>query len=333
MKPLFLTFDYEIFFSESGTIQRSLLQPTAALSSLLKRWNIAATFFVDALYLERLATEDPRAADLAKEQLRSLVADGHRLELHLHPHWLDAHYHSGIWRFPTYRHYRLQSLETEQIRALFARGISLIESIARLESPDYRVEAFRAGGWCIQPFAPLLSAFEEAGLRIDSSIGYGMRGNSPTHIFDFTSAPTRRFYRFADDPTREDSHGRLIEAAVTTYSCPLLWRLREKVLRFGGKCEALGDGSGLRPEISRGLAAQIRETIKPRQRFLSLDGCYGYSAMKILDGREPAVLVSHPKLISAHSLQSLEKLITGGSYRFALLTASELESATHLPVN
>lgn len=325
MKLLFLTFDYEIFFADSGTVERSLLQPTSAIASLLKRSNIPATFFVDVIYFKRLTQEDPEKAELVTEQLKNLVANGHRLELHLHPHWLDAIYKSGTWKFPSYHHYRLESLDSGRIKALFMEGVAHIESIAALEVSGYRVRAFRAGGWCLQPFSKLLPAFEETGLRIDSSIGYGMRGTSPTHTFDFTAAPNRNLYRFSEDPLSEDPRGAFIEAAVSTYSCPPLWRVQERLLRFGGNCKAFGDGRGLRPTITNGKWAQFMETIKPRRRFLSLDGCYGQSALKVLDGKEDAVLVSHPKLISNHSLKSLETLISSNRYRFALLTLTELE--------
>lgn len=325
MNRLFLTFDYEIFFAESGTVERSLLEPTMALSNLLKRWGITATFFVDVLYLERLAREDPQGAGLVTQQLRALIANGHRLELHLHPHWLDAVYHSGTWHFPSYTHYRLHSLHDEEIRQLFISGIDLIERIAQRETSNYKVTAFRGGGWCIQPFSRLLPAFRDCGLCIDSSIGYGMGGTSPTHAFDFTTAPNKRFYRFADDPLHEDSEGTFFEAAVTTYFCPPHWRLHERLERYLKNCAAYGDGRGLRTDIADRKWTQIMEVIRPRRRFLSLDGCYGYSALKVLDGREDAVLVSHPKLISPYSLTCLEKLVTAGRYRFALLTPSELD--------
>ena len=63
-----------------------------------------ATFFVDYLMLKFLEKENCKRtlADLKaiEEQLMDIVRRGHRIELHIHSHWIDAKYNGdGTWDF------------------------------------------------------------------------------------------------------------------------------------------------------------------------------------------------------------------------------------------
>lgn len=153
-----LTFDYELFFGRSGSPQKCLFEPANALLSYLKNINICATFFVDVLYLMRIKEEDQARADLLtiRQQLQKLVLHGHRIELHLHPHWIDAEYKNGNWIFPHYQHYRLQSLSRQIIKEIFVKGTSELENIAQEVVPGYKITAFRAGGGVFNLFVILL---------------------------------------------------------------------------------------------------------------------------------------------------------------------------------
>lgn len=63
------------------------------------------TYFVDYLMIKKLRDIDEEKARkdllLIEKQLVDIVKRGHRVELHIHPHWLDAKYLgmvSGIFR-------------------------------------------------------------------------------------------------------------------------------------------------------------------------------------------------------------------------------------------
>ena len=108
-KPCLLTFDYELFFKESGTPQACLLAPTYDLLTLLDKTGGKVTFFIDALYLRRLQEAREHAETYAwiESQIKTMVEKGHRIELHLHPHWLDATWNTSkeSWDFPSlFRH-------------------------------------------------------------------------------------------------------------------------------------------------------------------------------------------------------------------------------------
>ncbi len=106
MADCLLTLDYELFFKKSGDAYLSLLKPTDDLLKVLEDTGGKAVFFVDTIYLNLLRTSaEPENLELYKkfeEQLRDIVARGHRIELHLHPHWLDARQVEREWVFQSY---------------------------------------------------------------------------------------------------------------------------------------------------------------------------------------------------------------------------------------
>ena len=103
MKRAILSFDYELFFGDkSGTVQRTLIEPTNIMLNVLDEVGAQATFFVDYLMLKFLEKENCKRtlADLKaiEEQLMDIVRRGHRIELHIHSHWIDAKYNGdGTW--------------------------------------------------------------------------------------------------------------------------------------------------------------------------------------------------------------------------------------------
>lgn len=78
MKRAILSFDYELFFGDkSGTVQRTLIEPTNIMLNVLDEVGAQATFFVDYLMLKFLEKENCKRtlADLKaiEEQLMDIV--------------------------------------------------------------------------------------------------------------------------------------------------------------------------------------------------------------------------------------------------------------------
>ena len=124
-----LTFDYEMFFGKSGTIDACLIEPTNEIINVLKKYDAHASFFVDTTFLLFLLKNGlVKEYDRIEQQLIELIQLGHRLELHIHPHWLDAKYdkRSSKFMFPTYNRYILSSCEIDIQKKLFSDGISLL---------------------------------------------------------------------------------------------------------------------------------------------------------------------------------------------------------------
>ena len=122
MKKVIFSFDYELFFGyRSGTVIKTLIEPTNMLMYKLEQNGFRGNFFIDYLMfrrLEELANEDRARADLEllKNQVVDMVRRGHRIELHLHPHWIDAKFNGdGTWDFDDFTHYSLISLKKDEV--------------------------------------------------------------------------------------------------------------------------------------------------------------------------------------------------------------------------
>ena len=104
-KRIILSYDYELFFGDrSGTVQKSLIEPTNQLLDAMDSVGFKGNFFIDWQMIKYLSMEDDNRCkqdyDAIVNQLKDIVHRGHRIELHIHPHWVDAKYNGdGTWNF------------------------------------------------------------------------------------------------------------------------------------------------------------------------------------------------------------------------------------------
>jgi hypothetical protein len=331
MPNVYITFDYELFFGTSGTPVRCIFAPTDRLRPLLRDSGIRATFFVDTLYYRRLAANDATRADAERmrEQLTALAAEGHALGLHLHPHWLDATYAAPHWAFPSYDRYRLDALSCDAVTALFVEGAAQLNQIYHAAGRDDTIDAFRAGGWCVQPFAKLAEGFRQVGITIDSSVGHGMCSHGAHHAFDFRTAPASDLYRFSTAPTRAEPDGPFWELPLTTFRPRLAHKLKREWLRRTRPADyrISGDGDGLRYASSgRSLC---RDAITSAPRFLSLDGEPAHllvASVRAL-AQDHVVICGHTKCYAPAMAEGLRQLAALDTLRFPVINAATIAAA------
>ena len=185
-KKIFLTFDYEIFLYQSGCPKRSLFNPTERILDILEEKNIKAIFFIDILYYHKLLSIESQIENciIFEKQVQKMLKNGHDVELHLHPHWLDAIFINGNWNLNNLDHYKLCSLSNNEIDLLFDLGIKLLSKICSKIDSNYRVKSFRAGGLCILPFELILNSFKKHQISFDSSIASGHTSEFSNHAYD-----------------------------------------------------------------------------------------------------------------------------------------------------
>lgn len=316
-RNVLLTFDYELFFRQSGTPERCLLEPTDVLLAQLAAAGARATFFVDAAYLMRIL-EEPRAAEDARrvvDQIARAVAAGHRAELQMHPHWLDAVWIGhGRWEFPTYRYYRIQALsETRSVDLVVSATEALCEAVREAQG-DYTVQAYRAGGFCAQPFAFIAAGMQAAGLTIDSSVAAGTVANTKTHYFDYRTVPDGPCWRFDDDPLVPVADGRLTEIPVSCIRVGPWTRTRRRLemLADPHAFHGLGDGTYM-PGYDTLLGK-----ILPSNTLLALESTSPALLRSLLSRADSTVtMIGHPKSLARVSMDSIRALAEDG-VRFML---------------
>lgn len=169
--------------------ETDVLRPTAALLDVADRQGVPLTLMAELAEYYWLRRNRPAVAVALEAQLRDAVARGHDVQLHLHPEWLPelgARYvesEDAWWWDSRYRH--LQDLPFP-LEELFEGCRDDLEALLRPVRPTYRVVAFRAGKYRIQPSWPILTAMAAAGIVADSSVWKG--GFEPEHGFDFRAA-------------------------------------------------------------------------------------------------------------------------------------------------
>lgn len=307
-----LTLDYELFFgANTGSPDGCLIYPTRVLTHELERHGFFVTLFVDAGYLDRLYRSPEKLHKFQLEristQLQQLVGRGHDVQLHVHPHWEDTHWTNGKWEIDTTR-YRLHSFSGLAISELLERYTALLGSITGI-----RPQAFRAGGWCLQPFESLAGPLARAGIQMDSTIYKRGKSVNPGREFDFSSAPDLDRWVFDADPLSVEESGRFLEIPITAHRVsPLFyWQaLWKKLFKQAGD-KPLGDGYAL----SNSKEYYLRKLFRAEDTVASIDGTRAHllehSLVKTRERRHRIFnVMGHPKALTRNSLATLDRFLT-----------------------
>lgn len=311
---IFLTLDYELFLgSNTGSVEKCLIEPMAKLCSIADKYGVRFTIFVDATYLLALKNHLDHPSlqvdyQQIKEHLLYLKSFGHSLQLHIHPHWLYAHYNGNLW-INTPNCYRLSQLPAEEATRIILQSKRLLEEIIQQD-----VHAFRAGGFSIQPFEPYSKLFKDLGLNIDSSVLHGCYYNSNNQQYDYRNSPGKDKYSFSQDICKEDVQGAFIEYPIATHPISFLfwWKLSFIKLLKCKKHIKIGDG------VSVETTAQsiFTRLTKSQVGFACMDGYKSslLGEMKKQQGKKIGstanfVILGHPKLTTPYSIKVLDEFI------------------------
>ena len=309
-----ITLDYEIFFGpRTGTLSRTLLEPTRALLRVADKHQARCVFFVDAGYILRMRDEMRRARELRGDydavcrQVEDLARAGHEVQLHIHPHWEDSRWTGNGWQMDTSR-YALHSFAPHEINDIVMRYTGILREIAGPQS----AYAYRAGGWVIQPFHKLRRSLAQAGITIDSTVYAGGRSEGTVQPFNFEGAPGKSRWRFDADPLVEVEDGAFLEVPIASRRLKpdFFWRLAWAKKVGGNQHRAFGDGAPIAME----KGDMLRKLMKPTTSVVSIDG---YKASFLADaaddyrarGLEDFVVIGHPKALSPYSLERLDDFL------------------------
>ena len=304
-----ITLDYELFFSKSGSIEKSIIEPTEILLSILDRHNIKASFFVDSGYIIKLKEYMQnfevlkKDYDLINNQIQKLSTEGHDIQLHIHPHWEDSFFDGKNWVFDTNR-YKLSDFSELEIDDIVKRYSNILEDITAIKPATYR-----AGGWCIQPFDKIADALDKYGIRVDSTIFPKGKNTTPEKSFDFTNAPNKNNWRFSTNPLLEEENGKFLEIPISSVSTTPLFYLNLIWIKFfGGKNhKAIGDGFA----ISNSNKQIFDLLFKSSYSVASIDGFKASLLNKaVRQNEKQLVLIGHPKAFTPYSLFKLDSFIS-----------------------
>jgi len=313
--PFLLSLDYELFFgSASGSINNCMLEPTLQLVKILEPHNVKVSLFVDAGFLVKLrecSTTYPELKlqyQLIQKQLLSLSSRGHDIQLHIHPHWQDSYYTEKGWFIDTKR-YRLHDFSQQEINTIVKK---YKEELTLFTHND--IFAYRAGGWCIQPFDKLKQALLEHNIWLDSTVFADGHSDDPTRYFNFNLTPSAEFWRFDDDPLQSDDTGSFVEVPISALKTSpfFFWKLAALKLFAKGDFKTYGDGQAMLAHGNYYLSRLTKTTHGP----VMIDGAKAgqlQSAFKQHNKKynDKAIfnVMGHPKSLSPYSLFKLNKFL------------------------
>lgn len=335
MKKIILTIDYELFLGEkTGTVKKSMIEPTEKLASILEKNNSRMTVFWDILHYYRLLELEKSFAELEQErylieeQILNLANRGHDVQLHLHPHWLDAEYKNGKWNFD-YKRFKLHNLSDENnsndinsIVGCVTASKRLMENLIKEVNPEYKVNVFRAGGYLIEPFVKIKDALVINEIKIDSSVCLNSFNNHGDFSFNFQSYPNKIKYNFELTPKDLVTTGSFLEVPITTIRIPalinILFKLFRRIKYPKLENERIGVGTN-EFHKSNGIShfKIIYKYFKPRISQLTTDSNFKERLDYIIN-KVPSysTMIIHPKLLNQHTLKTLEKYVSTDKFRF-----------------
>lgn len=326
---IFLTLDYELFFGQPhGSAEKCILQPTNKLREISRRTGAKMTFFIDSGYLWQLEQHASVHPELRVEleqisaQIQGLVAEGHDCQLHIHPHWEDAGYENGRWLFDVSR-YKLSDFSEECAADIFDRYAETLQRIS-----GQPIHSYRAGGWCLQPFAHVKECFKKWKIQLDSTVFPGGHNQNEIYDYDFRVILSNDPYRFSNDLVVADDSGAFLELPIAghTYSPWFFWQLYGWGRLIPSRHKPIGDGYPISTSGER-----TNRLTKKSRLSVSMDGFFAreLSAALKRNSSQDFVVIGHPKACTLYSLEQLEKFILKASRQHRFMTFSERLNEVH----
>ncbi len=309
---IYISLDYEIYFGENhGTVEKCIIYPTSELIRIAEKHNVCFSFFVDCGFVLKLDEYRKKFPQLEKDyklitdQIKHLSETGHDIQLHIHPHWEDSHYNGERWIINVNR-YKLADFSENEIQDIVYRYKKVLTDLT-----NKPVFAYRAGGWCLQPFLMVKNSFKKHGIKLDSSVYKNGFFTSKQYSYDFRNAPNKDIYRFEDDLLVEKENGIFTELPITAIknSPFFFWQLFLLGRKNPHLHKPLGDGRAMAaPGYRKKLLTKF--TNNPA----SIDGYNAKLLQSVLSklirkNKSHMVIIGHPKALSRYSIQKIEEFV------------------------
>ena len=310
-KKIILTFDYELYLGkDSGTIEKCMIEPTNKILEIFQKYDAKGLFFVDATFLIVLKKDYYDGYVKIKNQILDILKRGSDIGLHIHPHWIDSYMIDvNRWSFKSYENFRIHNLPKEKILSIITSSYEELNLICKEFSGDYKIDSFRAGGWCIQPFKFIKEDLKNIGIKYDFSVLPGMKkDNLPKHYYDYKNVSSKKsHWIFEDNVTQENENGSFVEipTSIVTMNIFDVFKLKKQI---NGQ-KTIGDGKGA-DDSSGNIIGKLKK-LKP---FIKYTFSSDYMTLNMFRtninnlNNDFLVYVAHPKNFSNESFKCLEYL-------------------------
>jgi len=355
MIHLALTHDWELRGDGSGDIERIQFAPMRRLLEIYRRHGAATTFLPDLMQQLRfraLAANYPElkiTTDSWDEHAREAFQQGHDIQLHLHPQWLNAQYEHGRWRLDG--DWSILNYDRESALAMLAAGQLYLENLLQPIDSSYRCLAFRAGALAAAPSTHLFKSLASLGIQLDVSIAGGLIVNNQNLQLDYRDCEEtfRPFYPVMEDARRVSDKREDIVCVPLNHFYGSRWAVtRQNISLAGQQMTRRSSGSGAKtsqpapvskPEPQSRARQAFQKLVMPalKGKYLVSDtGRLNYPLLREMLASirlrakasgladVPVVLTNHPKDI--RDLPAIERFVGEISQAedISFITLSEL---------
>src|SRR2546427_6702898 len=250
--------DWEVRGNGTGDPRVLQFEPMRKLVKIFNKHGIRGSFNAEVMQQLIYRSQQERfpelkvIADEWEQVVTESFRQGHDIQLHLHPQWLDASYQGhGNWTLGG--DWSIVNYPGQQIRAMLVSGKQYLETLLRQIDPAYACVSFRAGSWCAAPSDSLLPILSELGVVFDMSIVAGLRFDTAHCKLDYTRSeePFLPYYPEMRDARRvSPSVEPIVCIPTNTFPTPRLALARAALRKIARK---LSGRNGLTPSaLSRG---------------------------------------------------------------------------------
>jgi len=203
--------------------------------------------------------------------------------------------------------YRLHQFNEKEIDDIVFRYKKVLTEIV-----GDSIFAFRAGGWCIQPFDKISKALQKHNIWLDSTLYKNGLNLSSTHFIDFRNMPEKTSWKFCNNPLLEDKNGFFTELPISSMKMSpfFYWKFAftKKFATF--KHRIFGDGS----PVGASKRDIFKMLTKASYSVVSCDGLKSSLLLKSYHNylklnQDNFVVIGHPKAVSLYSLAKIDELL------------------------
>lgn len=232
---LILTLDYELYGDGSGSVFDTMIEPTYEYLKVCKNHGIKTTIFFEVMEYLRMKEAwasgntmgyEKNPVKAIEDQLKQAYLEGHDIQLHIHPHWVNAQFKNGRW-YPDNRYWKLTRVPLTpdenfpiSLEDLLSKGKRGIEELIQKVDPSYECTIFRAGGFSITPSEEIVKVLLKLGFVADSSVIPGAFIDNEYYRYDFRHLGRERPYWMVKNAVEKPEEGNdgLIELPIFSQS-------------------------------------------------------------------------------------------------------------------
>jgi hypothetical protein len=320
---ILLAFDHELPLGGIyKSLEESIFDPTYKLIETAKAVDVPVNLFSDifsAVRMKELGYID--FYNKFVEQLAYSIRNGHDIQLHIHPHWLETNFNGQ--KFIHTDKFRLADYKDDKrfggIEGIVEKGITFLNDICSQYNNDYKCIAYRAGGFNLYPETQsIFQALYNGGIRIESSINPGFFYKSGLSYVNYKNVPNKsNWFLDLNGQLNKEAEKGLLEIIIAGKPAGLITNTKHIILKRVYKKSMFSTGYSIHSGKSK-LSDKLKFVFSTRMLGFDIITLSSNDLMKILDYNvkkfktEDVICLStlsHPKNMGPHHMSLMKEFI------------------------